>query len=163
MSDDTKPVEGDDPFSDPGSASTFPAMKQLRGRTLIIRPTKLETGLPNTLQPGTTYDRMTADVIVLDGEPIEGRLDDDDNLTPFDEPLVAPFKLESMYISGAKLITECKGKLPRGEQPAGLVIGELTKLPPQKAGRKGAWSLKTATDEQKALGKQYLAKLDPFA
>ena len=160
MSDE---VKGDDPFSDPGSASSFPAMKQLRGRVLIVHPTKLEAGLPNTLQPGTTYDRMTADVIVLDGDPITGRLDDDDNETPFDEPLVPPFKLESMFISGAKLITECKGKLPRGEQPAGLVIGKLTRLAPQKAGRKGAWSLETATDEQKALGKKYLANVDPFA
>jgi len=152
-----------DPFDDPGSSSTYPSFKQLRGRVLIVRPTKLEKGLPNTLQPGQTRDRMTADVVVLDGDPITARLDDDDNETPFDEPLVPPFKLEDMYISGNKLISECKGKLPAGDKPAGLVIGELTKLPPLKAGQKGAWSLKAATDEQKALGRKYLASVDPFA
>lgn len=60
----------DDPFGDPGSSSTYPSLKQLKGRTLIVRPTKLEKGLPNPLQPGQTRDRMTADVVVLDGDPI---------------------------------------------------------------------------------------------
>ena len=153
----------DDPFGDPGSSSTYPSLKQLKGRTLIVRPTKLEKGLPNPLQPGQTRDRMTADVVVLDGDPITERLDDDDNATPFDEPLAPPFKLEDMYLSGAKMIAECKGKLPAGEKPAGMVIGELTKLPPQKPGQKGAWSLKAASEAQKALGRKYLANVDPFA
>lgn len=163
--ENTVPAEGaeDDPFSDPGSASGYPSLKQLKGRVLIVVPKVLERGLPNTLNPGQTRDRLTADVHVLTGDDIAFRLDDDDNETPFDEPLTVPFKLEDMYLSGAKLINETKAKLPSGDKPAGMVIGQLTKLPPQKAGQKGAWSLAQATPEQKAIGRKYLADVDPFA
>lgn len=156
-------VEDDDPFSDPGSASGYPSLKQLKGRVVIIVPKVLQRGLPNTLNPGQTRDRLTADVHVLTGDDLTSRIDDDDNETPFDEPMVVPFKCEDMYLSGAKLINETKAKLPQGEKPAGMVIGVLTKLPPLKAGQKGAWSLAQATPEQKAIGRKYLANVDPFA
>jgi hypothetical protein len=163
MADTKSKAPEDDPFSDPGSASGFPSLKQLKGRILIVVPKTLERNLPNTLNPGQTRDRLTADVHVLSGEDITARLDDDDNETPFDEPLTIPCKLADMYLSGAKLINETKAKLPQGDKPAGMVIGVLTKLPPLKAGQKGAWSLAAATDEQKAVGRKYLANVDPFA
>ena len=163
--ENTTPAESveDDPFSDPGSASGYPTLRQLKGRLVIVVPKVLEKNLPNTLQPGQTRDRLTADVHVLTGDDVTARIDDDDNETPFDEPMVVPFKCEDMYLSGAKLINETKAKLPQGDKPAGMVIGVLTKLPPLKAGQKGAWSLAQASAEQKAIGRKYLANIDPFA
>jgi hypothetical protein len=155
--------QDEDPFSDPGSASGYPSLKQLKGRVVIVVPKVLEKGLPNTLNPGQTRDRLTADVHVLTGDDITARVDDDDNETPFDEPMTVPFKLTDMYLSGAMVINEVRAKLPQGEEPAGMVIGVLTKLPPLKAGQKGAWSLAAATDEQKQIGRKYLANIDPFA
>ena len=159
---DTKNVEND-PFDDPGSGSAYPTLKQLKERLLIVIPQRLERGLPNTLNPGQTRDRLTANVVVLDGDSIDKRIDDDDNEFPFDEPLVPPFKLDDMYLSGAKLISETKHKLPHGEKPAGMVLGRLTKLKPLKAGQKGAWSLVAASDADKAKAREYLANVDPFA
>lgn len=151
-----------DPFNDPGSASGFPSMKQLKGRLCIIQPTRLEKNIPDQFKPGSFRDRITADVHVLDGDTITVRLDDDDNETPFDEPLVPPFKLSDMFISGAKLIGELKSSLPRGDEAGGLVIGVMTKLPPQKVGQKGAWSLRVATPEERKRGSEYWKNLSVF-
>jgi hypothetical protein len=158
----TKPAEQAevDPFSDPGSGGSYPTMKMLNGRLLLIRPTVLEKGLPNTLQPGTFRDRITADVVVLDGDDITEIVNDDGDVTAeLDEPLVPPFKLEDMYISQSKLISEIKSKVA----DKGLVIGRLARLKPLKAGQKGAWSLQVATDADRAVGRAYLASVDPFA
>ena len=159
MADQT---DANDPFADPGKGGAYPSIKQLNGRLLIVVPKRLEKDVPG-VEAGKTQDRITADVHVLTGDTIQAHLDKDDNATPFDEPLVVPFKLEDMFISGAKLITELKGRLPRGDEQPGMVIGVLTKLKPQQKGRNGAWSLRPATPDEKAVGRKYLADVDPFA
>lgn len=57
-----------DPFAGPAVIpSTFPTVASFRGRLVLIKPLKQET-VPNNLgAPGSTQERVTADITVVDG------------------------------------------------------------------------------------------------
>lgn len=57
-----------DPFAGPAAIpSSFPTVASFRGRLVLIRPVKQET-VPNNLgAPGSTQERVTADITVVDG------------------------------------------------------------------------------------------------
>ncbi|HEX5705628.1 MAG TPA: hypothetical protein VFX97_20670 [Pyrinomonadaceae bacterium] len=57
-----------DPFAGPAILpSTFPTVASFRGRLVLIKPLKQET-VPNNLgAPGSTQERVTADITVVDG------------------------------------------------------------------------------------------------
>ncbi len=162
----------DDPFSEPGprGAGKFPSMKQLKGRLLLVTPTGLTKNATSPLKKDAggnliPHDRITADVVFLTGDPIKGVLDKDDEVThTYDEALVAPHKLEAMWISQTVLVNQLRAALKR----EGMVLGRLVQLPPTQAGNAKAWSLEAATDEDKTKARAYLASLpkeddDPFA
>jgi hypothetical protein len=60
-----------DPFAT--ARSTFVRLGDLEDRAVLIVPTAIQTGIQSTRKGGEDYDRIVADVIVLDGDP-------DDNL-----------------------------------------------------------------------------------
>lgn len=57
-----------DPFAAPAAIpSSFPTIASFRGRLVLIRPLKQET-VPNNLgAPGSTQERVTADIVAVDG------------------------------------------------------------------------------------------------
>lgn len=57
-----------DPFAAPAAIpSSFPTVASFRGRLVLIKPLKQET-VPNNLgAPGSTQERVTADITVVDG------------------------------------------------------------------------------------------------
>lgn len=57
-----------DPFAAPAAIpSSFPTVASFRGRLVLIKPLKQET-VPNNLgAPGSTQERVTADILVVDG------------------------------------------------------------------------------------------------
>lgn len=57
-----------DPFAAPAAIpSSFPTIASFRGRLVLIKPLKQET-VPNNLgAPGSTQERVTADITVVDG------------------------------------------------------------------------------------------------
>ena len=174
---DSKPDPfADDPFDAPAPGGSFPAMRQLVGRLLIIWPTKIERGVPNTQQPGKTQDRMTLDVAVLSGDVITVRETDDGETVELNEP-VNPGPdvkvLRGMYSSHAKLVAQLSPRI--GGQLAGYLV-ILPKLPGAPAGRKRAFGFKSlkdaweeaSTDEARAqvtgdlaTAKRFVASLAP--
>jgi hypothetical protein len=145
-------------------------MKQLKGRLLLVTPTALTKNATSPLKKDASgnlipHDRMTADVTFLDGDPIKGVLDKDGEVTHvYDEPLNAPHKLESMWISQTVLVNQ----LRKAEKNGGMVLGRLVQLPPTQAGNAKAWSLDAASDEDKKIARAWIEKQkvdedDPFA
>jgi hypothetical protein len=145
-----------DPFDDPGSTGggKYPSMAQLKGRLLLIEPTALAKNVPG-MEPGKFVDRITATVGVIDGkEPITDVLDKDgDSTFTFDEPLVAPFELEDLYISQVVLVNQ----LRKAYKAETKVLGRLVQLPAREKGRNKAWGLEAPTDEDKTAAREYLA------
>lgn len=160
------PFGGADPFSAPApQAPRGPRLRDLYGRLVLLVPTKLEIGVPNRLQPGTTQDRMTTDVIVLDGGPIAfGGKPEATPPVPHDKTAQLPHKTQGMYISSTGLISQCREALAkRAQGQPGMVLGRLGVGTAKEVGQNAPWLLSLPTDADKALARQYLAQVDPFA
>lgn len=116
-----------DPFADPGS-STSVEWGDLLGSLLLLTVHGVERDIATV--HGTT-DAMSADVAVLDG-PKRG--------TVYDGALVFPKLLQSQLRSrvGQKVL----GRLGQGEA---------------KRGQSAPWMLAAATDDDKRVGRDYLA------
>ena len=129
---------GDDPFGNPAPSGNYPAFKQLVGRHLVIRPTKLELQVPGVNPGDKPRDRITADILVCNGDPIAHKLDKYGAVVADLDPPVTPGTvIEGLYISGGKIVKELTPAVKRN----GVVIGKLIQLPPQKAGNDKAYSL----------------------
>jgi hypothetical protein len=128
------------------------------GRLLLIVPIKVEI-VPNRLQPGTTQDRMTADVVILDGPCPYGGKPEATPPVPHNKMASVPHKINRMYISGVGLISQCRNALTEGKPVLGrLGVGEA-----KEPGQNAPYLLSPATDADKAIGRQYLTQVDPFA
>lgn len=125
----------------------------LLGRLVLVTPTKLETGLPDKYNPGKTVDRITADVVVLDGAPLEDGAE-------------LPAAFDGQYFSQKLIVsqlTKAAKSNMRGADPARMVLGRVEKLPPKEKGHKPAYSLAEFTPEDAQKARDYLATKDPFA
>ena len=161
-----------DPFanSDPAAqAPRAPRFRELYNRLVIIIPKRLEKGLvsprfKNTDGSATIQDRMTADIIVLDGPTIHyGGEPEKIPPTPHHLTAEVPAKWADTFISFSGIISQCREALARKAQgQPGMVLGRLTKG--QDSGKGNPpWILTVATDADKEIGKAYLHTVDPFA
>jgi hypothetical protein len=160
------PFGGADPFSDPApQEARGPRIRDVYGRLLLIIPHKLEEGIPNQIEKGKTQDRMTADVIILDGGPIAyGGKPEKVGGAPHDRTAQVPHKNSRMFISNAGLISQCRQALAKKLTTGtpGMVLGRLA-VGEAKGDQNPPYLLTPATDADKAIARQYLANVDPFA
>jgi len=162
---DADPFAGSDPAP---QAPRGPRLREMYGRLVIIMPKTVEKDRPTQFKnpdgSQQKQDRMTADVIVLDGGTIHyGGRPEDIPSVPHDKTAEPPAKWADMFISAAGLISQCREALAKRQagQP-GMVLGRLTKG--QDTGKGNPpWILTPATDADKVIGKAYLANVDPFA
>lgn len=157
---------GEDPFAGPAPQQPRgPRLLEMYGRLLLVIPRKLEEGVPNRLQAGTTQDRMTADVVVLDGGEIAyGGKPEQLPPVPHNKVAQVPHKTDRMYISSVGLISQCRDALAkrmRGEP--GMVLGRLSVGESKEAGQRGPWLLTPPSEQDKVIARRYLATVDPFA
>lgn len=143
-----------DPFDT--ATSEFVGLKDLAGRLVLVIPKELQRGIPST-RPGAgkkTYDRVVADVIVLDGpaDPDKG----------IDE---IPYTFEDMFVSGSAVVPQLRSAVKKRRPKLGVVV--LQK--PQVKGNNPAPILEgeDVTEEQKALARAAYAtwqaeQEDPF-
>lgn len=157
------PGQGD-PFGAPGAPTggggDQPALHQLGGRLLLIRPlTYNPTGQkPHPSNPAAGPSALvTAELIVCDGEAIAGNINGEtDQFTPFAAgPKQVPFYCGSMYISGAVLPGQLEGYV----SGRGFCLARLVKGTPGKAG-KPPWILADPTEADKVIGRAIHAQWD---
>ena len=161
-----QPFDGGDPFDAPApQAARGPRVRDMYGRLLLIIPHKLEEGVPNKMDAGKLQDRMTADVVILDGGPIAfGGAPEKVPPRPHTQQANVPLKNTRQYISSVGLISQCRDALAkkvRTGQP-GMVLGRLN-VGEAKGDQAPPYLLTPATDADKAIARAYLATVDPFA
>lgn len=157
---------GGDPFSAPAPQEPRgPRILDVYGRLLLIIPHKVEYGVPNRLQPGQVQDRMTADVITLDGGPINyGGTPEKIPPVPHTKVAQVPHLTKRQYISNTGLISQCRDALARRQRgEPGMVLGRLSVGQVPATGGNPPYLLTPATEEDKALARAYLATVDPTA
>jgi hypothetical protein len=121
-------AQAPDPFAD--ATSEFIGIKSYVGRTLVVIPHRLETGIKSTLSEGKVYDAVWSDVIIVDGDP-------DEDLEIDEVPTVK----EEMRVAGASIVPQLRPHL-RTHKP---VIGVLIDRP---ASNKN-WQPSVALDSEK--------------
>lgn len=113
-------------------------VKNATGRTMIIRPVKVARNHVNPRFPDNPpSDRWTANIVVLDGDPITEILDKDgDVVVELAEPLVPPFLIENMYISNGVLGSQMEQTYARSltGEGKGMMLAQLVSLPPKSQG-----------------------------
>ena len=124
----------EDPFKDPSEGGV--KITEFEGRLLLLTPTEYKTEVPTSFGE---KDCVVADIVVLDG----------DN---------APEQLDNVYMFQGKLIGATKSAVGKG-----MILGRLGKEKATKSGYSDAWILNDATDDEKQVARDYLAKLEPFS
>ncbi len=138
-----------DPFTKP--QTDFITPRDMLGRLALITPKGGEQNIPSTMQgqEGKTYDRVIADVVLLDGAIT-------DKFTEI------PFRMEGQILSGAALVPQLTERAGGGVlKPGKMTLGRF-------AERKGRFPnpavvLAEFTTEDAAKARAYLSTLDPFA
>lgn len=160
---------GTDPFGDPAKGGDRPKVRDMFGRLLLVSPTAI------TLEPvpvqyqknGKTHaDRLTADIVVLDGGPLEfgGDLSETPPI-PHSASVEVPYKIEGLFISNVGLVSQCRDANRNRELKNGghtMVLGRLGKGE-KKEGQKAPWIIQPATDADKELARAYINSQNPFA
>lgn len=163
------PAEAD-PFDNPApQAAKGPRIRDMYGRLLLIIPHKLEEQVKSrfTDKDGNIQyeDKMTADVIVLDGGPIHyGGKPEKVPPIPHNKTADVPLKNARMLISLAGLVSQCREalakKLTTG-QP-GMVLGRLS-VGEARGDNNAPYLLALPTDADRDVARAYLKTVDPFA
>jgi len=157
-------ASGADPFDNPAPQQPRgPRLRDMYGRLLLVIPHKVET-VPNRLQPGTTQDRMTADVVILDGPCPYGGRPEATPPVPHDKLADVPHKTPRMYISGVGIISQCREALAKRQAGGmGMVLGRLMVGEAKEQGQNAPYLLSVPTEAEKQVARNYLLTVDPFA
>jgi hypothetical protein len=163
----TATYDNSDPFDAPAPQEPKgPRIRDLYGRLLLIVPRKLEENIPNTREAGKFQDRMTADVVVLDGGTLHfGGTPEKTPPTPHTKTVELPYKRPRMYISAVGVISQCRVALAKivTEGKPGMVLGRLGVGEAKDATSNAPYLLTLPTDADKQIARAYLANVDPFA
>lgn len=163
------PFAGGDPFSGPApQEARGPRLRDIYGRLVLLVPHKLEVGVTSQFKnpdgSPQTQDRMTTDVIVLDGGTIQyGGKPEKVPPIPHTKTAEVPHRTVRMYISSAGLVSQCRDALAaRLAGKPGMVLGRLTRGSDSGKGEP-PWLLTPPTEDDKNIARRYLATVDPFA
>lgn len=104
--------------------ATRPAVRDFADRVVVIRPTRFEKDVPG-VEAGKLQDRITADVLVLDGGPMEfgGNVRRGKPQTMVVE---TPFLVKSMYISNTNMVQAVQAQVGKGVVLGRVVEGKAS-------------------------------------
>lgn len=122
------------------------------GRLLLIKPTKIERDQKNDLSddPNAKQDRLTADVVVLDGPPFPygGKPEQG---TPHTHTAQPPQEWPGLWLTQDLIVRQCERSI------GGMVLGRLVQGQASKPGRRAPWRLDDPTEADKVIARNYLA------
>lgn len=142
-----------DPFNflDPADIpSSFPTIQSLRGRLVLIQPTREDQVANTQAGPGATKQRITAVVTLVDGR---GPVEVYKNYESTGQTLEGP-EFVGMWIESEVIVPQLREAL----RVQGRVLARVdTKNPGQRQGKGNPWGLVTATDADRQMARDFLA------
>lgn len=142
-----------DPFSAPAPiASEFASADSFRGRLVLITPTRLEWDVPNVSDPSKVADRLTADVMTVDGQ---GKVQIFSYKAPTGKFLEGP-EHKGVWFSQERIV---KAVCPdRVITPGRRVLARIETYKPGKpAGIGNPWGLINPTEDDMQTAREFLA------
>ncbi len=154
-----------DPFEAPAPRADRPRPRDIYGRLVLVVPKRLEENVRNQMT-GELQNRLTADVIVLDGGELHfGGAPEKTPPIPHTKTVQVPYKIDDMYISAPGIITACREALrKRKAGQIGMVLGRWTVGEASRPGHNPPYLLREYTQEEAAVARAYLAAnpINPF-
>jgi hypothetical protein len=147
-------------INDPAAiGGTRPRIADLRNRCVIVQPIAIARNVPG-VQAGQVQDRITANIFVLDGGPLEfgGK---PEKYVPHTLVVATPYVAEGVYISQTNLVAALLPSLPSPQAPqGGLVIGVIEQGRASKAEFNPPWNLTLLdpADPRRGLAAQILQR-----
>lgn len=141
-----------DPWAAPAPIPTeFPTVASLRGRLVQIKPLRQDT-VPNNLNPGSTQERITADVTLMDGMgPVPGMK----NGHPTGQMFAGP-EFRGMWLQSEVIVKQLADALATG----GMVLARIdTRTPGTQPIKGNPWGLIEPTEQDRAIARQVYASL----
>lgn len=107
----TAPAQQMASFADPAAVGgTRPAIRDLVGRTVVIRPTRYEPNAP-AIKAGETQQRITADILIVDGGPLEFGGNMVTKKVPNTLRVAAPYWATGVLISNKNVVDAVKDQV----------------------------------------------------
>ena len=127
-----------DPWNTPSDAPTGPRFADFVGKALLIKPIDYEDGLVGKYtKPGETYDRVVADVVVLDeSDPTKSE------------------EHKGLWITQGRVIGKTKTSV------GGMVLGKLSRPEPKNAGDNPPYDLDDPDESAIKAARAYLVAGD---
>lgn len=142
-----------DPFEAPTDVvSKFASIQSFQGRLVLISPTKLETGIPSADNPQKLVDRITADVMTVDGK---GQVQIFQRRMPTGQYLSGP-EHRGVWIGQDRLVQQLRQDGGRGALK-GMVLGTIDTWKGGPAGKGNPWEIRPATEADKQMARDFLA------
>ena len=138
-----------DPFAGPAVIPTeHPNISSFRGRLILISPRKSEQ-VPDNFNKGQLKDKITADVLVVDGQ---GAVPIFKQFEPTGQWLEGP-EFRGVWFDGTRVVTQLTPSIP-----SGMVLARVeTFQPGTRPGPGNPWGLIDPTEEDKQLARNFLA------
>ena len=124
------------------------------GRLLLIKPTKIERQVPaptSAGEPVKLQDRLTADVVALDGPPFAYGGKPERDGTPHTHTATPPEEWPGLWLTQDLLVRQCE------KMVGGMVLGRLVRGQASDPKRNAPWRLDEPTEEDRVIARQYLA------
>ena len=150
-------MPGGDSFNSPGRVVNIirPRIMDFGpGRLLLIKVTKLERQVPAPTRPGEPpklQDKITADVVALDGPPFPYGGKPERDGTPHTHTGTPPEEWPGLWLTQDLIVRQCEKSV------GGMVLGRLVRGQASDPSRNAPWRLDEPTEEDKVKARQYLA------
>jgi hypothetical protein len=120
----TTPAQNPVTFDNPAPlGGNEPRPRDLIGRTVFIQPTLIERAPKLGTKTGETEDRITANITVIDGGPLQfGGAPEKQPTVPHTMTVAVPYTATDVYISQTNMVKACKRSLPSAARPQGGVV-----------------------------------------
>jgi len=128
-------MQPNNPFNAPAPVGGVrPRVADIAGRMVAFTPTALALSMPG-IKPGTFQDRITTDVVVLDGGPLAfgGK---PEKGAPHTLVISTPCEFTAMYVSQTNMVAALRGSVG-----SGVVLGRIVQGTTNVAGNNPPWNL----------------------
>lgn len=168
-----------DPFGGPAPRGDRPKMRDLYGRLVLIMPKKLEAGVATKWRDPVTQevkrqDRLTMDIVVLDGGPLAYGGDPTAvPPVPHNKSAEVPVRFDGMYDSHTGIISQTRDALANFQRQAAgqqlrpgettMVLGRVT-VGEKSGENKAPFILEPANEQDIARARAWVQAnhRDPF-
>lgn len=133
----------------PALGGTRPRIADLNGRSVLMVPKRIEKGLKDTLsdKPDATYDRITADILILDGGPLEFGGNPLKN-KPHTMVVQTPYMAHGVFVSQGNLLTALEPCIASNQALSGRVTQGTANNPAHNA----PWNLTPLKEDDPTRG-----------